>query len=190
MTQLPHSPLQRWPHHILKCRMNSLLVHGLNHMNKRSKGEIADWGRGGENKQTLAFWFTPQRLEKTISTPFLKAEKKHCINTCRWQRNNLYICKWLENVSGDRGCFCFVFLTVPNIICYSWQPRLITLWNTDWGVALLKYQWGSVTLLNQRQTAVYSTRHFKHWADSRFLSRQIKSITKRFYSKINSFLLF
>lgn len=42
VTQLPHYTLQRWPHHILRCRMNSLLVHGLNHMNKRSKGEIAD----------------------------------------------------------------------------------------------------------------------------------------------------
>lgn len=35
-------PLQRWSHHILKCRMNSLVIHRLNHMNKRSKGKIAD----------------------------------------------------------------------------------------------------------------------------------------------------
>lgn len=41
-TPLQHTQLQRWSHHILKCRMNSLVIHRLNHMNKRSKGKIAD----------------------------------------------------------------------------------------------------------------------------------------------------
>lgn len=40
VTQPQHTQLQRWPHHILKCRMNSLVIHRLNHMNKRSKGKL------------------------------------------------------------------------------------------------------------------------------------------------------
>lgn len=42
VTPLQQALLQRWSHHILKCKMKSLVIHRLNHMNKRSKGKFAD----------------------------------------------------------------------------------------------------------------------------------------------------
>ena len=39
VTRQQHAPLQRCSHHILKCRGKSVVIHRLNHMNKRSKGE-------------------------------------------------------------------------------------------------------------------------------------------------------
>lgn len=157
MTPLLHSQLQRWPHHILKCRMNSLVVHRLNHMNKRSKGKIADWERGGENKQTLAFWFTPQRLKNQPNT-FLKGGKNVALH-CRWLRNNLYICRWFWNVL--RVWRLRVFLTAPNIIQYSWQPRLIALRNTTFTLTKVLLCWNSTqaTLCSQsteKQPQIYS----------------------------------
>lgn len=124
VTALLPPTLQRWPHHILKCRINSLPVDGLNHMNKWSKGEIADWGRGGENKQTLAFWFTPQRLEKTFQTPFQRRFKMFVggkATTCTCASGLIMCCVWRR-----LGRLFFSLLTVPNLICNSWQPRLIT----------------------------------------------------------------
>lgn len=72
---LQHAQLQSWSHHILKCRLNSLVIHRLNHMNKRSKEKNADWERGWENKQTLAFWFPEKETQNDLNTFFFLRRK-------------------------------------------------------------------------------------------------------------------
>lgn len=94
-------------------------------------------------------------------------------------------CVWRQRFLG---CF-FFFLTVPDIICYSWQPRLITLWNATSTPTQELLCWNSkaaLLLLCTKDKKQYIQPGISNAGTIQYsLCRQTKRlITKRFYRKI------
>lgn len=174
------SVLQRWSHHILKRRMNRLVIHRLNHMNKRSKGKTADWERGGENKQPLAFWFTPQRRKKGVKHLLFFFWKEKCCVDCKCG-GEIYKC-----ACGIRNALGFLserFYDSPqrNLIFMTAMANHTVKYKTY----LHRLKCGCASMASLRQCSVHSLLRQSDWA----MYDSTVSNTKSFFNAFLSLLL-